>query len=837
MPNQKVKIFNKFLVTIVLAAVFTFGFVGTIGAETVIDFGSADSFAVLAGSGIENTGLTTINGDVGSFPTLTQNGFGSVTLNGTNHFGDVVTQGAKTDLTAAYIDAAGRGPTTPIAADLGGQTLPPGIYKDNGAPASLSNSGTLTLDGGGDANAIFIFQSATTLTTASASVVELINGAKAENVFWQVGSSATLGANSTFKGNIIALTSITLITGAEVEGRMLARNGAVTLDANVITVPFDTTPPVAISDLALSGATTSSIVLTCTAPGDDVGVGTAALYDIRYSTSPIVTPADFTGAALVSGEPVPTAAGTSQTKTVSGLSANTLYYFAMKTQDEVPNVSDVSNIPSLSTAAMPDIIPPVDISDLALSGATTSSIVLTWTAPGDDVDVGTAALYDIRYSTSPIVTPADFTGAALVSGEPVPTAAGTSQTKTVSGLSANTLYYFAMKTQDEVPNVSDVSNIPSLSTVALNPEGMSQLTGTINVVKTVINDNGGIKTVADFPLFINEVPVDSGVTNHLYFYSSGLYTMSETTDPGYTQTFSGDCGSSGQLYLYSSDKKFCIITNDDIGVPVVAPPVPPLIDVVKVPSPLALPDGPGLVTYTYTLRNVGTVPVTDITMVVDTCSPIVLDSGDINGDAKLDLTETWVYKCAKIISETHTNIVVVTGWANGLSATDIASATVVVGDSIIPPLIHVTKVPSPLTLLAGGGSVTYTETITNPGTVALNNVALADDKCSPMKFISGDTNNDSKLDVDEAWKFTCQTNLTKTTTNTATASGEANGLTIRDFALTTVVVAAVAPVLPSTGLAPEREVTSRDLITLAGLLILVTTLFAVRLKHTSKLGR
>ncbi|HTK60477.1 MAG TPA: hypothetical protein VL283_04745, partial [Candidatus Baltobacteraceae bacterium] len=143
---------------------------------------------------------------------------------------------------------------------------------------------------------------------------------------------------------------------------------------------------------------------------------------------------------LVSGEPIPPAtAGTVQNMTVTGLSANTLYYFAMKTQDEVPNVSSVSNVPSLSTTANPDTTAPAVVTDLTLSGATTSSLVLTWTAPGDDLNVGTAALYDIRYSTSPIVTSADFTAASLVSGEMAPAVNGTVQSMTVTGLSSNTL--------------------------------------------------------------------------------------------------------------------------------------------------------------------------------------------------------------------------------------------------------------------------------------------------------------------------------------------------------------------------------------------------------------
>ena len=202
-------------------------------AQPSVNLGTANSFAVLAGAGITNTGPTTITGDVGTFPTTSETGFGSVTLIGTNHGGDAVTQQAKTDLITAYNDAAGRLPATAVAGDLGGLTLVPGVYKST---SSLGITGTLTLDAQGAPNAVFIFQIGSTLITASGSNVNLINGAQACNVFWQVGSSATLGTNSTFTGNILALTSITATTGATVNGRLLARNGAVTLDTNTITI-------------------------------------------------------------------------------------------------------------------------------------------------------------------------------------------------------------------------------------------------------------------------------------------------------------------------------------------------------------------------------------------------------------------------------------------------------------------------------------------------------------------------------------------------------------------------------------------------------------------------
>lgn len=380
---------------------------------------------------------------------------------------------------------------------------------------------------------------------------------------------------------------------------------------------------------------------------------------------------------------------------------------------------------------------------------------------------------------------------------------------------------------------TDTDTITKACTIAaLTPvaAASSRQPATINVVKVVVNDNGGTKTIADFPLFVNGRPVISGVTN-TFPAPAPAYAVTETSDAHYAQTFSGDCGIDGRIGLSPGDNKFCIITNNDIGLPLPIPPVPPLIDVVKVPSPLALPAGPGLVMYTYTLRNIGTVPVTDVTMVGDSCSPIVLISGDTNADAKLDVNETWVYRCSTVLSETHTNTVVATGWANGLSAVDIASATVIVGVPIVPPLIHVTKVPSPLALLAKGGIVMYAYTVTNPGTVALHNVAVSDDKCGPLYGPFGDSNHNNLLDHDESWSYACRINLIKTTTNTVVAEGEANGLKARDFAVVTVVVAAAVPGLPNTGL-DLAENTLWDVASIGLLMIVAASVVLIRRKRT-----
>lgn len=201
-------------------------------AQSPVGLGTADSFAILAGQAVTNTGPSTINGDLGVSPGTAVTGFPPGTVNGTLHSADAVAGKAQDDLTIAYNDAAGRTPPALVPADLGGETLTAGVYR-NGTAIALT--GSLTLDAQGDPNAVFIFQAGSTLITASGSHVNLINGAQACNVFWQIGSSATLGTSSTFSGNILALTSISVNNSVTVHGRVLARNGAVTLNNDTIT--------------------------------------------------------------------------------------------------------------------------------------------------------------------------------------------------------------------------------------------------------------------------------------------------------------------------------------------------------------------------------------------------------------------------------------------------------------------------------------------------------------------------------------------------------------------------------------------------------------------------
>ncbi|MFA3898732.1 ice-binding family protein [Rhodococcus qingshengii] len=266
---------------------------GTAGAEaTAVGLGTAEPFAVLAGAGITNTGPTTLGGDIGTYPTPTITGVSDLTITGTNHGGDAVSQGAKPDVLTAYNTLAGQGPTQPTGADLTGRTLVSGVYNSG---SSIALSGTVTLDAQGDPDAVFVFQAGSTLITSSSSTVALINGTQACNVFWQVGSSATLGTNSVFRGNLLALTDITATTEATVEGRLLAINGAVTLDTNTITTPT-CAPPVT--------TTTPTVTTTTTVPPDTTTTTTTAVPPGTTTTTTTAVPPEVTTTTV--GTPVGT---------------------------------------------------------------------------------------------------------------------------------------------------------------------------------------------------------------------------------------------------------------------------------------------------------------------------------------------------------------------------------------------------------------------------------------------------------------------------------------------------------------------------------------------------
>jgi hypothetical protein len=217
-------------------AVWSFTTGETTAQDVVVMSDRLKKYAVLAGTAVTNSGATSIEGDIGVSTGSAIDGFPPGIYTGSIHSNDADAIQAKTDLTAAYNEAMGRagGPITKEG-EIGGQILLPGLYK---SPTTLAiGSGDLTLDAKGDANAVWVFQMDSSLVTGDNRRVILVGGAKADNVFWQVGSSATLGIASVMKGNLLASTSITMNNAATLEGRVLCSTGAVTMNANTITKP------------------------------------------------------------------------------------------------------------------------------------------------------------------------------------------------------------------------------------------------------------------------------------------------------------------------------------------------------------------------------------------------------------------------------------------------------------------------------------------------------------------------------------------------------------------------------------------------------------------------
>jgi hypothetical protein len=264
-----------------------------------IDLGAAAAFGVLGGSAVTNTGPTLVNGDLGVSPGTSITGFTGTpegTSTGTLHQTDAVADRGQNDLTTAINAGAALTPMTSGLSELDGQTLAPGVYA--GGALSLANNGTLTL--AGSASSVWVFQAASTLTIGSGTKVLLSGGASACNVFWLVGSSATVGTTAQLQGTILADQSISATTGATISGRLLARSGAVTLDSNTITVPTGCGAPAgqpALSPQISSAAPTSATV------------GTAYAFTVTATGTPAPT-YEVTAGALPAGLTLDTATGT-----------------------------------------------------------------------------------------------------------------------------------------------------------------------------------------------------------------------------------------------------------------------------------------------------------------------------------------------------------------------------------------------------------------------------------------------------------------------------------------------------------------------------------------------
>jgi hypothetical protein len=346
-------------------------------AQGPVDLGSAATFGVLAGSTVTSTGATTVNGDLGVSPGTTL--IGTPTVNGSTYLGDGTAAQAQLDLTASYDDLAGRtAGAIPVAGDLGGQTLTPGLYT---SISSLEiSSGNLTLDAQGDTNAIFIIQIGSTLTTTSGSQVILSGGAQAANIFWQVGASATLGTNSVFEGTILADQSITLLSGATLDGRALALNGSVILDGNIIglAIPGDTTAPTVSAKVPVNAAT--SVDIACQIAGTfseamDRSTINTATFTLRQGTTPLAGTVSYTDTTATFTPAAKLAPLTTYTVTIT-----------TGARDLAGNPLALDFVWSFTTAATPAGQAPVDLgssTDFGVLAGSTITSTGTTTVNGD----------------------------------------------------------------------------------------------------------------------------------------------------------------------------------------------------------------------------------------------------------------------------------------------------------------------------------------------------------------------------------------------------------------------------------------------------------------------
>jgi len=356
---------NKFSTLAALSLAVILGATVTASAQQApVNLRSNSSFALLAGTTVTVTGAGTITGNIGIFPgTAYVAGNPAVTVNGTIYAGGPVAAQAQADLTTAYNDAAGRtvNPIT-VSGNIGGMTLAPGLYKSTSSLAI--SSGDLTLDAGGNANAVWIFQIASTLTTTSGRKVILAGGASAGNIFWQVGSSATIGTTSVFQGNILASVSISMLTGSTLSGRALASGGAVSVDTGggtSATIPATPTLPTVTSTVPANGA---------------IGVAVGSKVTATFSeamNSATITASTFTlkqGAASVSG--VVSYVGTTATfAPTSMLAANTLFTATITTgaQDPSGNALASNYVWTFTTGAAQNLTPPTVISTVPANAA------------------------------------------------------------------------------------------------------------------------------------------------------------------------------------------------------------------------------------------------------------------------------------------------------------------------------------------------------------------------------------------------------------------------------------------------------------------------------------
>lgn len=530
-------------------------------AASAPSLGTAQSFAVLGASAITNSGASVVTGDLGISPNNASSvtGFPPGTVIGTTHYADGVALGAQNDLTTAYNNLAGQACNATISADLGGTTLTPGVYC---SASSMGLTGTVTLDAQGDPNAVFIFKSGSTLTTANNAKVVMINGGQNCNVFWQVGSSATLGGGTTFAGNLLALTSITMVTGASTNGRVLARNGAVTLDGSAVSMcSLESTPPTlakAFSPATINAGGVTTLTLTLSNPNVTDAILSAPLIDTLPSGVVVAptpngltncsgagTPVAAAGASsitLPAGRVIPANGSctfaVNVTAAAGGTFINTLPIGALATN----NGSNTGQVVATVTVVAPNpgntpINPTLgkSFNPASVNAGSTSTLTVTLNNANNSNATLTSALVDTLPNGVVVATTPNLATSCGGSGAPTAIAGGTSVTlpagrvipangsctltvdvsSDLNGAYINTLPAGALATSNgnnTTPVAATLTVVPFLMSRPTLSKAFSPTTinagGIATLIITFSNPHTGVATLTTFP-FVDTLP--SGV--------------------------------------------------------------------------------------------------------------------------------------------------------------------------------------------------------------------------------------------------------------------------------------------------------------------------------------
>ncbi|MFA5829913.1 MAG: ice-binding family protein [Candidatus Gracilibacteria bacterium] len=529
----------------VLAASLVLGLIGPITAfaATSPTLSGATSYSVLGSSTVTNTGSSVISGAVGVSTGTAITGFPPATAGGGTHSNDLSAQAAQTDNVAAFStlnqscdQSYADGQDLTLLSPLG-----PGVYCSAG---SFALTGNLNLTGSG----VWIFKSASTLITSTGSSV---TGGDPCNIWWRVGSSATLGTSTSFVGNILALASITMNTSATLNGRAMAQTAAVTLDTNTISGPVCALPP---------PPSTATLHVVKTVVNDNGGTTLASAFNLHVKLSGTDVVGSPMGGVATPGRSYTLATGTYNVSEDTNASYTQSFSGDC---DASGNVVLASGNDKTCTITNNDIA--------VVPGSATLHVVKT--VVNDNGGTTLASAFNLHVKLAGVEVALSPAAGVASPGKSYTLAAGTYVVSEDANSGYTATFSGDCNLSGSVALVAGDNKTCTITNNDIAPIVIPPTSGTIKVVKTVINDNGKTKTVADFSLFVNGTQVVSGVTN---VFPAGAYTMAETADTNYTATFSGDCDYSGHLNIIAGDSKTCTITNNDIAAvvaPVVAAPV------------------------------------------------------------------------------------------------------------------------------------------------------------------------------------------------------------------------------------------------------------------------